>query len=516
MLMKTKTIILSLVGMVLAGACSSKLDIPQHGVITTSTYYKTDADAEGAVTAIYSALAGRELSDHIVLGLLSDDLWAGATTYTTFHTYNDFSFDADEGYLASFFTEHYNVIGRCNILLDNVQPDTKFKAQCIAEAKVARAWMYFSLTALWGNPPLVDHTLSADEAKVGNSTPDKLWKFIEDDLNDAISSGSLTSKSGLDDKSNYRLTREFAYALLGKALLWQGKYADAADALENVIGSHLYKLFDGAYGDMCLAVNDNNCESLFESNFLLDDANPGACGRLYPMVSSISYSTRTTSDNSLNLNYAGWGMCTPTMSLYDAFVAEEGTDGYRLNQTLKTYAFMQANGYGLIAGSQEQAEGLFMWKQRYQMDDTGAGFPLDWCSNIRWMRYAEVLLLAAEAHLQAGHQDKADTYLNEVRTRARLPWKTASLEAIKTEKRLELCGESCRYLDVLRWGDAHALWAERGATFPYLQSDGSIKQVSQSQTYGFKTGKHERLPYPYAERLVNPNLQQNPGWIKTN
>ena len=188
--MKTKHFILLLSAAMLA-ACSQKLDIPQHGVITTDTYYQTDSDAQGAVTAIYTALAGRELSDHIVLNLLSDDFWAGATNYTAFHSYNDFSFDADESYLASFFTEHYNVIGRCNILLDKLKPDTDFKAQCIAEAKVARAWMYFSLTTLWGNPPLVDHCLDADEAKVGNSTPEKLWEFIEKDLNDAISSGKL-------------------------------------------------------------------------------------------------------------------------------------------------------------------------------------------------------------------------------------------------------------------------------------------------------------------------------------
>ena len=514
--MKTKHFILLLSAAMLA-ACSQKLDIPQHGVITTDTYYQTDSDAQGAVTAIYTALAGRELSDHIVLNLLSDDFWAGATNYTALHSYNDFSFDADESYLASFFTEHYNVIGRCNILLDKLKPDTDFKAQCIAEAKVARAWMYFSLTTLWGNPPLVDHCLDADEAKVGNSTPEKLWEFIEKDLNDAISSGKLTSKASLEDKSNYRLTREYAYALLGKALLWQKKYEQAATAFEEVTGSGLYKLFDGAYGDMGLHVNDNNCESLFESNWILDDANPGACTRLYPMVSSLSYSTRTLSENALGLNYAGWGMCTPTRSLYDAFVAEEGTDGYRLNQTLKDYAFMKGNGYGLIAGSQEQGDGLFMWKQRYTMDDTGAGFPLDWGSNIRWMRYAEVLLLSAEANLLAGNQEKADACLNEVRSRAKLPAKTATLSAIKTEKRLELCGESCRYLDVLRWGDAPDIWADRGATFPYLQSDGSIKQVTTPAIeHGYKTGKHERLPYPYAERLVNPNLTQNPGWVKTN
>lgn len=508
-----KKIIYTLVSLAVLSACSSKLDIPQHGVLSRDTYYQSDEEVEGGLTALYVSIAGKELAHKMVLNLLSDDEWAGAVDVNEFHFLNDFTFDAEHPYVGSFFTDFYNTVGRCNVLIDNITPDTPFKKQALAEAKVARAWMYFYLTALWGTPPLVDHCLSADETNVPNASREKLWEFIEKDLRDAISSEALTSKKSPDDRDNYRITREFAYAILGKVLLWEKKYEESALAFDKVIGSGLYKLFDGNYGDMVLGMNDNNCESLFESNFLTDDAVSGAAFRLYPMAVSVGIATRPdVGSNVFDLNPAGWGMCVPTKSLYDAFVAEEGADGYRLNQSIKTYAFMKENGYGIMPGAVEIGEGFFLWKDRYVMADAGPGYPMDWGNNVRWMRYAEVLLLAAEANLEAGHQDKADACLKEVRDRAGLPVKAATLEVIKLEKRLELCGEACRYMDLVRWGDAATVLGNQGATFPYLSSDGSVDYRPRSSTYGFKAGKHELLPFPASEKRINNQLKQNNNW----
>ncbi len=494
-------------------SCTSKLDIPQHGVLSRDSYYQSDEEVEGGLTAVYVSVSGMEVAHKLVLNLLSDDEWAGAADFNEFHFLNDFSFDAEHPYVTSLFQGYYNTIGRCNVLTDNVTPDTPFKKQAIAEARVVRAWMYFYLTALWGTPPLVDRCLSADETNVPNESREKLWAFIEKDLNDAIDSDALVSKKSIDDRDNYRVTREFAYAILGKVLLWEKKYEEASVAFEEVISSGLYGLFEGNYGDQTFSVNDNNRESIFESNLLIDEAVPGAAGRLYPMIVSIGIATRPDCGaNALNLNLAGWGMCVPSKSLYDAFVAEEGEGGYRLNQSIKTYDFMKANGYPIAGGAVEIGEGFFMWKDRYVMDDAGPAYPLEWGGNIRWMRYAEVLLLAAEANLMAGHQDKADAYLTEVRSRAGLGPKTATMPAIKTEKRLELCGEACRYMDLVRWEDASSVLGEQGATFPYVSSDGSVKYKPRSSTYGFKAGKHELLPFPASEKRINNQLTQNNNW----
>lgn len=163
------------------------------------------------------------------------------------------------------------------------------------------------------------------------------------------------------------------------------------------------------------------------------------------------------------------GIYGSSEKLYDAFVQEEGVDGYRLNQTMKTYDQISQLGVKVAKGQSLINEGYFMWKRRFSNVESPAGF---WCSynNYRWMRYAEVLLLAAEANLKDGNQSEADACLNEVRQRARLDAKTATLDAIKLEKRLELCSEYTRYQDIIRWKDAEALLKDQGERTPILSN----------------------------------------------
>jgi hypothetical protein len=136
------------------------------------------------------------------------------------------------------------------------------------------------------------------------------------------------------------------------------------------------------------------------------------------------------------------------------------------------------------------------------------------------MRYAEVLLLYAEACIQAGTKlPEGLAALNEVRERAGLDdLVTYTLQDLKNEKRAELAYESERYLDLVRWGDAPTLLANRGANtyqfngyLPGTQSYNVVTTPVVGAT-GFQTGRDELFPFPYSEGLLNPNLTQNPGW----
>ena len=127
------------------------------------------------------------------------------------------------------------------------------------------------------------------------------------------------------------------------------------------------------------------------------------------------------------------------------------------------------------------------------------------------MRYAEVLLMAAEAQLQVGNNPKALDYINQIRTRAKeTPLTAVTLNDIKTEKRLELCCEAIRYQDLVRWGDAKAAMGEQGKQVPAFYSDG-VQWNWQNNTYGFQD-KHNLLPIPLKELELNPNMKQNTGW----
>lgn len=522
--MKKLFAIISAAALILGGSasCSKLLDIQQHGVLDGNNFYKTDEDASSAITAVYAEFEDNlfkrfELSYNWLNSYLSDEFWHGQSDRSVdLEMLESFNFDADHSAIETVFTSLYNVIGKCNVVLDNVKGDSDVQQQARAEAKVFRAWMYFELTTLWGNPPLVDHVLNPDEASVSNADPADLWKLMENDLVDAVNSGKLLSKSGIYDKSNYRVTKEYALALLGKVYLWQGKNEEAAQTLQKVIDSQKYDLFRGAYGDMFNGVNQNNEEVLFSTHFLEDLQSPVT--RLWPASTGLSAYSRNGMNmtageaDELNLFYNAWGGISPRKSVYDAFVAEEGADGYRLNQTIKDYDFMSGHGYTIRAGFKEFSEGYFFWKGRFVNDDVNYNTPLfpTVFRDICWMRYAEVLLLAAEAYIGVD-QGKADWCLNEVRHRAGLSDKTCTLDAVKTEKRLELYGENVRYKDLLRWGDAATALSDAGKQFPQFSTSG-VEWVSLYTNYGFKPGKHETLPYPSTEIMANKNIVQPDAW----
>ena len=213
-------------------------------------------------------------------------------------------------------------------------------------------------------------------------------------------------------------------------------------------------------------------------------------------------------------SHGGWGFFNPTKESYDAFV--EMGDTYRLNASIKTYRQMEDMGISLsnaIAYMPDNA-GYFSWKYRVYEADVINYWWLRCPNNTRAMRYAEVLLLAAEASLQSGNASKAAGYVNKVRDRAQLPaLGSVSMDDIKKEKRLELWMEGCRYQDLIRWGDAATVLAKRGQERPALYKDGRVSWDEQKNaSAGFKSGKHELLPFPATEMNVNKNMTQNPGW----
>jgi len=509
-------IILSLA--LMGASCSDKLDISQHGVLNYETYYNTDEQIESASAALYLTVRGWEYYAILTKNMLSDDFYAGGAQRgdnIDLEALNEFTFDAEEDYIQGMFESYYQLIYRSNVILGHVDPEGSDMAKmAIAEARVFRAWAYFELISMWGNPPLVDHELVPEEYDMPNGTTEELWGLVIDDLTKAISSGALAEKTGIDDTSTWRVTKQYAQALLGKAYLWMGEYDKAAAQFDAVVQSGKYGLFQGDYGDMRRVANKHNRESVFESNRIHDDNNSWQNFSLfYLMINWRMDKMEYPSDTPIMTT--GWGFCVPTQNLYDEFVSDEGEDGYRLNQTMKTYEQIQQQlGISIKSGGSIISDGYFMWKTRVLSEDRGMGNDYVYNADPLWMRYAEVLLCGAEAHLMAGNTSKATEYINQIRSRAELSsLSSVTLAQVKTEKRLELCGEGLRFQDLLRWGDAASAMANNGKSYPNLSANGTVTYSSCNNTvYGFKTGKHERLPYPATEIRLNSSIVQNAGY----
>ena len=515
-----KTIAYILAGALFVNAslsCNKLLDIEQHGSLNYDTYYKTDDEAETATA--YTMLTVRNLeSDYFLTkNMLSDNFWAGGAQRNdaaALEKLNEFTFDSEHSNIKSLFSSYYSVIYYANVAIHHVEPDTPVRKRVVAENRVLRAWAHFELATLWGNPPVVDHELEASEYAQPNSTDEELWSFLETELSEVIKSGDLAQKSGVNDKDTWMPTKQFAQALLGKVYLWQGKKAQAAQVLDEVIGSGLYALYDGEYEDLQRYDNAFNCEEMFTIRRVDDAAN------LWVNINTYRIGIHWKTD-AMNLSgefsSMGWGQCNPQKALYDAFVQAEGENGYRLGQSMKTYAQMKDLGNTVKEGMSIYGnEGLFMWKwRRLAGEAPGSGMGYVDTNSPRYMRFAEVLLLAAEAHL-GSNQAKADEYFNMIRTRAKAATKSnVTLADIQLEKRCELCGEGTRFQDMLRWGIAAECLKNQGGEIPTLNSNGNVtyqQYNKDASKYGFKDGKHNRLPYPALETSQNTNIKQNPQW----
>ena len=430
---------------------------------------------------------------------------------------NEYRFDASHSSVEGLYSGLYSVIYKACLLTDKIQGDSRVMQRAINEAKVFRAFAHFELVTLWGTAPVVDHLLSVDEYRQSNSTPEELWAAVEKDLTEAIGSGTLPSKDNANDsETGIRVTQEFAQALLGKAYLFQGKYSEAAAMLEKVISSGKYALYPGEYDAQFHAVANNNCESLFELQKRNDTEQ---------LLNTFDFVHIMQGWRTQFLNYSGdalavlalgnYGFFNPRKSLYDAFVEWEGEDGYRKSKTLWNYDQMKAFGVEIQQGATIYGdEGYFFWKNQAYKEDCSVDmsyFQVGQFIDHKMMRYAEVLLMAAEAYLQSGNSAKALQYINQVRTRAKeTPLTAVSLNDIKKEKRLELCLEGVRYQDLVRWGDAQTAMAEQGKQVPAFTGS-AVQWNWQNTIYGFKE-KHNLLPIPLKELELNPNMKQNPGW----
>ncbi len=162
------------------------------------------------------------------------------------------------------------MIYKANVILNHINPESDVKRKAIAEAHFFRAFAYFDLISMWGEVPLVDHELSSDEYQIAKASKADLWQLVETDLKDAIESGMLEEKDNVDDNTKWRITKQVAQTMLGKAYLWQEKYQQAADVLNEVRRSGKYALYSGEYQNLLTYLAEGCCESMLESNRILD------------------------------------------------------------------------------------------------------------------------------------------------------------------------------------------------------------------------------------------------------
>ncbi len=511
---KTNPIILSLTVLVfvLAVSCTDQfLDTEPIGKAGIEQFYETDDDASKAIMATYDVLQWGYAQDwnsaYMVKTLPSDETNAGGSSsgdQPPYQRLDKFTYSAENTPITESYKSFFYGVYRANQVINNIDPaESALKEQVVAEAKFLRAWFYFELVSMFGGVPLNLEDLAPSEYSQPRASAADIYAQIETDLTEAINALPLKSEYSANDK--FRATKGAAQALLGKAHLYQEEWDAAATQFDNVISSNEYSLV-GDYSTVFREEQELGSESVFEVMYVKD---AGYDWDNFPwgtrtQESNIHWQlTGPRAENYTDGNgegmRAGWGFLWPTEEMYQAFMAEG--DSIRRTSSLLSETELMARG-DTVSGSPYDYDGYVRIKYGSlwgETSDEGGQVPdLNYGTNLRLIRYADVLLMAAEAYYHSNNYTEADvlTILNDdIRDRADLGPIAATgpalLDAIKNERRLELAFEGVRFLDLVRWGDA-----------PEVLGD-----------LGFVEGKHELFPIPADEIRRNREINENnPRW----
>ena len=494
--------ILLIVSMVLAACGKDFLELEPRGTQLENSFYQTQEELFQGLVATYDVLQwGGTNGWTMKVGLLnaaSDDCFAGgsdASDQPSWVAFDGFTLDPFLGPQSGLWNKYYSGIYRANLLLEKLEEasgiEEAFKARTAAEAKFLRAFFYFDLVRFFENVPLITNTLAADAIYTQvQAKSSEVYAQIEQDLNDAKNTFELPSTVPPDELG--RVTQGAITALLGKVILYQNdesRMAEAASIFEEVITSGAYQLeFD--YSDIFNPDNEFGVESIFEIQYA---ANQRGGWENFGNGTEGNYDVQFFGMRDyVGPIYAnGWSFCPVTEELV-TFMQNDPRAEHTIidGNDLKHQGASYTEGY--------QNTDYFIKKYAGLQDDRATdGEPaLNWDYNVREIRLADVILMAAEAYARSGNDAQARDYLNQIRTRVGLqPFTSVSgpalLDAIYSERRLELATEGHRFFDLVRTGRA----------------------VEELGDQGFQANKNEVLPIPQTEIDISEgNLIQNQGY----
>jgi hypothetical protein len=484
-------------------ACKKWVDYNPHEdfVTTEQDYLKSEGDYRNMIISAYSPL--QWLNQMVVIGdIASDNSVAGgesASDILPLQQIDDYTLTPINSTLQDLWQVAYEGVNRTNYLLQ--YKDKNLTGQTVnfagkdalyGEVNFLRAYYYFSLVRMWGDVPLfTDKRLGVTDSKSLSRSPKAdVYKQIEADLNTAIAAlPSAQAQKG-------RITKYAAQALLGKVYLYENKFTEAAAVLEQVIGSNAFSLVPD-FNSIFLTAGENGPESVFETQYTNGSPyyNWGGQTRGQGNYSVQQNGIRGIAGSAAMPYAAGWSSNLPTQNLAAAYAAG---DQRKPVTVLDIEAYKAAHPeYGIsYQVAPYKNTGLYNQKYLPRKGESSGQIELNYLNNFRTLRYAEVLLMAAEANNRssAANDSKAQGYLNQVRRRAFgnnthdvTATGTALKQAIWDERRLELAMEGDRFFDLVRTGQAAA-------------------KIS-----GFVAGKNEVFPIPQQEVNVS-GLTQNPGY----
>lgn len=385
--------------------------------------------------------------------------------------YDNFQYSKDHWSTNIYYERKYLMINLVNELLftaDSLRLNDPASLTNMAEARFIRALAYFDLVRTYGEIRLITTPIrnAAQVNSMPKSTVQQVYGLIDEDLNFAIQHLPINWKTASgESKFPGRLTVGAARTLHAKTLMYRQQWGMAYTLLQAVINSGQYSL-ENNYSTIFQQAGENGPESIFEIQSYKGPGGKPDYWTLYATAQGV----RGTDAQGWNL---GWGWNTPTQNLVNAYEAGDP----RKPRTILFTGQSDDPSYGGYGRTLPADLPRPYWNKKVYADPAQQVAENDlhgWGSyNQRILRYADVILMAAECANELGQGVQAETYLEMIRARARegragvLPKITfvnqAQMRAaIKFERRIEFAMEGERFFDLVRWGDALAVLGPLG------------------------------------------------------
>jgi hypothetical protein len=458
----------------LTGCNKDFLDKQPFDKITSGTFYKTREDIEQAVTAVYDVLQ-RDFwnAPNLLSEAMSDNCSGGGGIVDGFGQNElDQFYCIDADLTEPNWQNGYLGIYRANLVIENIENvqwatgESGLASIYKGEARFLRAYFYFNLAKIYGHIPLVTKVLTPDEAYIPQADPEDVYKYIAEDLLYAIE--NLPAYQPGSGPNSGRATKWAAEGMLARVWLFYTGYYKKSDIagivtksqvtayLDDIISNSGYELLPD-YSDLweldtaTYDYNKDNVETIFaikysylgHGDFNIHDGN--------------QWQVMVGPRNKTYVPFAhGWGIYTVNPSLYNAY----DTADLRRDATIVNWE--EFLGPGVYDVSDQRQYTGFGWSKycarAYSESQTvtesyGGNFMIDNFQDFTVLRYADILLMAAELHLGDG---KDVEYYNMVRDRAFQDndheKTTLTIQDILEERRFEFALEGLRYYDLLRQG----------------------------------------------------------------
>ena len=488
-------------------ACDKKLDVLDPNNPTTESYFKTAAELENGVNAIYSSLRSAQLVGRewfFTHDMRGGETWAGGAQLEAprAELLKQPSPSASNNVMTDVWRGAYRMINRANLIFEKapgVTDNNALRDRLVGEAKFLRAWAYFELVSQWGDVPVYTQSVTSTTDYKGKSSAADVYALVIADLTEAI------AKLPADAPQAGRVTKGAANALLGKVQMQKGDYAAAKTALLQVVSSGKYSLMPN--------YSDNFSGDIYSGTSKVTD------GKEFNAEAVFEVAFVDKGDNNFNWGYDGEGATNPVSTVRNqeygivwgnVIPSNRLLDEFEANDPRYKFTILEVGDAILTKGG--TVPGKVLTKADFNVDSSiRNGVVLkrvfrkysiyDWDDNgfhpgglnQRVIRYADVLLMLAECEAEVGTPAQAATYINMVRSRPSVNMpavapasKNAALRAVMHERAVELAAEEVASIDILRW--------RKKGYFPSIMTDP-------------KPGQVDLFPIPAAEISTNPLLK---------